>query len=274
VRGNGDDLIEEYSGYWFRVENREVGTRRLGVSLEVSRFTQKWDPATLSALESNPNLADLYRRRLTVQPAVTVAFSPHVRLTAGASVSELRPLSEASGSQMASAFVAAVGYDQTWKPTPDASHHAAASYQIRAGTAALDSDLIYRRHFGQARYRFEQGRSSITADLLLGRLTGRAPMFERFSLGDTSTLRGWNKFDIVPAGADRLVHQSVEYRYRSFAYFVDLGSVWTAGTDARLRLATGIGFHSDHAFVTFGFPLNADAAGAMFMLGVRLGARF
>ena len=35
---NADDLVEEYSGYGLRFETRKLGTRRLGASLEWSRF--------------------------------------------------------------------------------------------------------------------------------------------------------------------------------------------------------------------------------------------
>ena len=33
---------------------------------------------------------------------------------------------------------------------------------------------------------------------MAGVLTGTAPLFERFSLGNTTTLRGWNKYDLAP----------------------------------------------------------------------------
>ena len=36
---------------------------------------------------------------------------------------------------------------------------------------------------------------------LAGTISGRAPLFERFALGDTRTLRGWNKFDVDQWGA-------------------------------------------------------------------------
>ena len=106
------------------------------------------------------------------------------------------------------------------------------------------------------------------ASVALGRLTGGAPLFERFSLGDSSTLRGWSKFDIAPAGGNQMVYHSLEYRHRGIAFFFDAGSVWDRGTDARLRLATGVGFHGDNGFLTVGFPLNATDLGAQFMAGV------
>ena len=58
------------------------------------------------------------------------------------------------------------------------------------------------------------------------RIAGRAPLFERFVLGNASTLRGWNKYELDPAGGNRMVHNSVEYRYGAFQAFYDTGAVW------------------------------------------------
>ena len=42
-------------------------------------------------------------------------------------------------------------------------------------------------------------------------MNGRAPLFERFTLGDSRTLRGWSKFDVAPVGGSRVAHGSLEY---------------------------------------------------------------
>ena len=266
---NDDDLIEEYSGFGVRLESRKVATDRLGVSLEIAEWHQTWREATLLALASDPRIPGAYRTRLIVEPLATFAFSPHARVTGGVSISELESLSQSPESQMASAVVASFSYDQRWEPTSELRHDLDASYQWRSGTDALGSDLVYKRHLGRARYQYGKGRSTVTAALSLGHITGQAPLFERFSLGDSSTLRGWNKYDIAPAGGDSMFHQSIEYAYRHFAFFLDTGSVWDSGTDARTRVSTGFGYHGDNAFVTLGFPLNADEVSATFMMGVR-----
>jgi len=66
-----------------------------------------------------------------------------------------------------------------------------------------------------------------------------------------------------------MFHQSLEYRYRGFAVFVDSGSVWEPDADVRIRFSTGFGYHHDRVFLTLGVPLNADDVGATFMMGVR-----
>jgi hypothetical protein len=270
--GNHDDLIEEYSGYGVRVESRKVGTERLGVNLELSRFRQSWRPTTLSALEADPGIPEAYRIRSTVAPSLTFAVTPRVRVTAGVSVSELEPLERSSESQMANAAVASIGYDQRWRQQGTvASQAVEASFEWRAGTDTLQSDLAYNRYFGRGTYEHDPGRRDIKviATGSMGHITGTAPLFERFSLGDSSSLRGWNKFDIAPAGGERMLHTSLEFRSHGFALFVDAGSVWDRDTDSRLRVSTGFGLHHDKVFMTLGFPLNTDHLSAAFTAGIR-----
>ena len=51
--------------------------------------------------------------------------------------------------------------------------------------------------------------------------------------------------------------------------FFDTGSVWDRNTDSKVRYSTGFGIHGDNSFLTVGFPLNSDDAGATFMVGIR-----
>lgn len=266
---NGDDLLEEYSGYGFRIESRRLATERLGASLRVSRFHETWRPETLSALAADPGLPEAYRTRLEVEPLLTVALMPGLRVTGGVSVSELESLSRAPSSQMANAALFAIAFDRAWTSASGLGHDLGAAYRLRSGREALESDYAYTRHAAQARYELERGRSTVVAAFAAGGISGTAPLFERFSLGDSSTLRGWNRFDVAPAGGDRMFHQTVEYRYRGLALFLDTGAVWNDGTDRRIRASTGFGYHGDHAFVTLGFPLNADGVSTAFMMGVR-----
>jgi outer membrane protein assembly factor BamA len=115
----------------------------------------------------------------------------------------------------------------------------------------------------------DHGHSTLRASLSLGYISGQPPLFERFTLGDTSTLRGWNKFDIAPAGGDRMWHQSLEYRFHAGAVFLDAGSVWDHSAEQRARLSAGFGIHVDNFFLLGGFPLNVDNGGGIFMVGVR-----
>ena len=149
--------------------------------------------------------------------------------------------------------------------------HVEASFGVRAGSRELESDLVYRRYLGQGSYRFDFGRHHVQA-------AGNgwtaspvdAPLFERFTLGDSTTLRGWDKYDIAPAGGDRMFYSSIEYRYTGLALFLDIGSVWDTGTERKVRVSTGFGFHAGPAFLVVGFPLNTDNLTAVVTLGLRI----
>lgn len=269
VGSNNDDLIEEYSGYWLRAENRAAGTKRIGLSFEFGSYSDDWRPTTLSALGASPAIPPAYRHRTTVQPEVTFALNRYIRVTGGADVSDLEPRDESLFSQQANAVVGAINFDQTWRPESGGRHRVIAGYDYRAGTRSLGSDLVYGRHFGQAHYVFRHRHNRVRTDFLIGGLSGRAPLFERFSLGDTATLRGWDKYVISPVGGDRMWHHSIEYAFRNFAYFFDTGAVWDKGTPARVRLSTGVGYHDDNWFMTFAVPLNDNDVRLTFMIGFR-----
>jgi hypothetical protein len=267
---NADDLVEEYSGAGLRFETRKLGTRRLGASLEWTWFDQDWRPATLAALALRPEIPGAYDTRSTITPLLKFAVTPDLSVAAGVSISELEPLSPATGSQMANAAVASVDFDRRWDDDFKPTHHVTASFGVRAGARQLESDLAYTRYLGQGAYRFDAGRHHVEATGMAGGITGHAPLFERFTLGDSRTLRGWDKYDIAPAGADRMFHSSVEYRYTGLGLFLDIGSVWDANTERHVRVSTGLGFYAGPAFFVVGFPLNTDDLRAVFTMGLRI----
>ena len=266
---NNDDLVEEYSGVRVAFESRKLATDRLGARIEIARYNNTWREPTLFALAADPTIPEAYRTRLTVEPSVTFAPTPFVRVTGGVSLSELESLMRPPETQNANAVVSRIDYDQRWYQPKDVTQRVEASYELRTSADALDSDLSYRRHLAKARYRYTQRHSTVIADVAFGGITGDAPLFERFTLGDSATLRGWNKFDIAPAGGDRVFNSSLEYRYRAFGVFLDGGSVWNHDSEMRFRLSSGFGVQTDNAFVTLAFPLNADDLNVTFTVGVR-----
>jgi hypothetical protein len=266
---NNDDLVEEYSGIHVAFESRKLATDRLGARVEIARFNNTWREPTLFALAADPAIPEPYRTRLTVEPLVTFAPTPYVRVTGGVSLSELESLMHAPDSHNANAVVTRVDYDQRWYQTRNVMQRVEASYELRTSAEALESDLSYRRHLGKVRYRYSHRHNTVIADVAFGGITGNAPLFERFTLGDSSTLRGWNKFDIAPAGGDRLFNSSLEYRYHAIGAFLDAGSVWNHNGEMRFRLSSGFGVQHDNVFVTLAFPLNADDLNVTFTMGVR-----
>jgi hypothetical protein len=267
---NGDDLVEEYSGWGLRFETRRLGTRRLGASLEWTSFDPDWRSKTVDAVAADPSLPRLYDTRTTLTPLVKFAFTPELTIAAGVGITELDPLTPASGSRMANAAIGLVDYDKRWEDSRSGSHRVESEFRVRAGSRALESDLAYTRYLAQGAYAYDQGRHHVTASASGGHAGDNAPLFERFTLGDTRTLRGWDKYDIAPAGGTRMFYASVEYDFSGVGVFLDMGSVWDRSADRRFRTSTGITFHAGPAFASVGFPLNTDDLTAVFTMGLRL----
>ena len=266
----GDDLIEEYSGFGVRFDSRKLGTERLGVFFEWSTYDQTWRDPTLFAVAGNPAIPALYRNRMTVTPLLKFAVTRHLTVAGGVSITELDSLDETfSTSQMANAAIGSVRFTQRWKPKSGMQHDLEAAFTARSGLEGLESDLVYDRYLTEANYLLRSSHHRVLVSGMFGSVTGSAPMFERFSLGDSRTLRGWDKWDIAPAGGDRMFHTSVEYRYRVLALFLDSGSVWDKGTNRQIRFSTGFGFTPGPGFFMIGFPLNTDDFRAVFTMGVR-----
>jgi outer membrane protein assembly factor BamA len=132
---------------------------------------------------------------------------------------------------------------------------------------------VYTRHFMTANYTFQKSRNSIEARFLSGFIAGTAPLFERFSLGNCATLRGWNKFDVSPLGGSRTAHGSLEYRYSQFRIFYDAGTVWDSGRYNKVRHGLGFGWAHKSMFISLAFPVRLHDVAPVFMLGWRSGAR-
>lgn len=93
-------------------------------------------------------------------------------------------------------------------------------------------------------------------------------LFERFVLGNSSTLRGWNKFDLDPLGGNRMVHNSVEYRYGVFQAFYDSGAIWDRPDAAVLRHSVGVGLRQGVFSLAVAFPLKEGRIDPIFMMGM------
>jgi hypothetical protein len=276
----GDELVEEYSGWGIRVDTRQLGSERLGASFEYSSYEMDWREPTLTALALDPGIPAAYEKRRSVTPALRFGITRELTLSGGVRITELDALPEAGGeSRMANAVLASLTFARSPRETErdgkadrDARgdrHGVNAGFVVRTGLAGLESDFVYERYVVYAGYSFRRAHQAVIATGMAGRIEGDAPLFERFSIGDSRTLRGWNKYDLAPAGGDRVFHASLEYRYRAFGMFLDTGSVWTRDTARRLRTSAGLTFNPGPVFMTVGFPLNTSEFGAVFTMGVR-----
>jgi outer membrane protein assembly factor BamA len=143
-----------------------------------------------------------------------------------------------------------------------------AEYSLRAATRVLGSDYIYARHRWDFRYKWTRGKTVIIEDLSAGVITGRAPLYERFVLGNSSTLRGWDKYDLDPLGGNRMVHNSVDIRYGIFQAFYDTGAVWDHNDSATFRHSAGIGLRQGIFSLALAFPLREGRIDPVLILGM------
>ena len=180
----------------------------------------------------------------------------------------MEPDFPASATCAANAVVAAARYHRRMEDSGSGQHDLDAGYSLRAATRVLDSDFVYARHRASVRYAYERGRHVILDQAMAGAIAGRAPMFERFVLGTSSTLRGWNKFDLEPLGADRMAHNTLEYRYRWLEVFYDAGAVWSQGQAAVARHAVGMGVRQNGFSVAVAFPVRENRVEPIFIMGM------
>ena len=184
---NADDLVEEYSGCGLRFETRKLGTRRLGASLEWSWFDQDWRGATLDALAVQARDSRSVRHAIDDHAAAEVRLQPgpqrrRRRQHLGAGAARPRRPTHRWRTRR-SPRSATTGDGRT---APMRTHHVEASFGVRAGSRELESDLAYTRYLGQGSYRYDFGRHHVQATGMAGGITGHAPLFERFTLGDST----------------------------------------------------------------------------------------
>jgi hypothetical protein len=276
---DGDALIERDEGYWLGFENIKTGTEHLGFRIDYYDYNLKWKQETRNALALAPEISGIYRERRGIEPSLTVAFDRRFRVVAGFNVTSLQMQDPLIHDQNANALAAGATFHNLWGDRGSVRQDVTIDYSVHTASHNLDSDFIYTRHFAQAQYTVTSRRNQFVAIGEGGILTGQAPLFERFSLGNTTTLRGWNKYDLDPIGGNRLAYGSLEYRYTVLQVYYDFGSVWQQPNPYHVSHAIGFGLHSrarenkrDKWFMTFGIPIQSghvEVSNLLFMAGVR-----
>jgi len=265
---DGDELAERYTGVRARYTNKRVGTDRLGFRFLIESYHVQWNQATQMAQASaGDRTPGIYRDRQNLEPAATVVLARPLSLSFGASFQSFQTQVPAARTQAANSLVTTLRYHRVLEDSGN-QHDLDAGYSLRAATRLLNSDYAYVRHHWSLRYRVSRGRHMVTDDLTAGLITGRAPLFERFALGNSSTLRGWNKFDLDPLGGSRAAHNSLEYRYRLLEVFYDTGAVWDPGQTARLRHSSGLGVRLGVFSALVAFPVREGRIDPVFMVAM------
>jgi hypothetical protein len=271
IVSSADELLERNTGVLLRYEHRKVGTSMVQVGMEYDYYWPSFRPETEAALATAPWIPGTYDTREVFAPSVSVLPIPDIKVTVGASFQTLAMESPTKYDQAAHSFTLNVQYRRTVRPRHGLRHSIGADYSVRNATTTLQSDFLYTRQLASADYAVRVERQSFEAHFQGGYITGGPPLFERFSIGNATTLRGWDKFDVAPLGGTRLVYGSLEYQYRPFQLFYDFGTVWDPGQPADLKHSVGIGLAwKPGFFMSLGVPLRFHGVTPVFMFGLRL----
>jgi Omp85 superfamily domain len=245
---DSDNFIERFSGVQTRYDRFALSNGRIRLSFEFDGYADQYASSTLAALDSasRPSFlsAGAYGSRLNFEPSATFLLAEPLTLTVGFSFEQLNSLPLAARSESANAVINTLRYHQRWAGSGDSRQELDAGYSLRAATTLLASDLPYTRHLAHLKYNYSSRSQSIEVTVMAGALYGQAPLFERFSLGDSTLLRGWNKYDLDPLGGNRVAYGSVTYGYHVMRVFYDTGSVWDKGKSPEPKESVGVGVSS------------------------------
>jgi outer membrane protein assembly factor BamA len=262
---DGDRLSERYAGIQAGFERKHVFTDRIQLRFDFSSYHEQWNEATL--LDAAPD--DIYRTRTQFSPTATVVILEPLVVSFGVDFARYRLSLPVAKTESSNAVVSTLRYHQRWGSAKDRGEHdIRASYSERTGTHFLESDPVFARHLAEARYRFRRGHQDLSVGFLAGVISGQAPLFERFVLGNAETLRGWNKFDLDPLGGSHVVHGSIDYVYRGFLVFYDTGAVWDRPDQREQKQSLGLGCRKSGFQLAVAFPAKSGAADPVFYAGM------
>jgi hypothetical protein len=266
---DADQLLERNAGFRLRYEHRKLGTEKFRLRMDFDSYHQKFNQATETPLAYAPDVPGIYRNRQNFAPSLSLHPTPDWTLKAGVSMQRLQMQYPELRTETAYAGAADIQYRRDMESRSGFWQHLDADYSLRTATRILESDFVYTRHFVTVNYMLSRGKSLFGAHFLGGWIVGTAPLFERFSLGNSTTLRGWNKFDVAPMGGARAAHGSLEYRCGYFQIFYDFGKVWDREKSLPVRHGVGFGFVNKHAYISLAFPVRLDDVAPVFMFGIR-----
>jgi hypothetical protein len=265
---DGDELVERFTGIRTRYENRHLGSDRVRLRFEFDSYHEQWNHSTLGAVGPDSQVAGLYRTRQNFEPVVTIQVAKPLTVSFGAGFQRFETEGPGERTQFANAAITNVQYFQQFEGRVFDQQSLQADYSLRVAVRALDSDYAYTRHRWEVRYTVARGRQSLSEEAVAGFILGPAPLFERFQLGTSSMLRGWNKWELDPLGGSRVVYNSVEYRYGFFEAFYDAGAIWDPGQDMVVRHSLGVGVRKNSFLVATAFPIRGGRASPVFMVGM------
>ncbi|HXS94864.1 MAG TPA: BamA/TamA family outer membrane protein [Candidatus Limnocylindrales bacterium] len=265
---DGDTLNERYAGISGRYENRFPGTDRVKFGFKVESYHDQWNMATEQAAVANQRITgDVYRSRMNVEPSAVIRVSKPITVEVGASFERFDDERAGVPSQSANALMGTIRYHRALESS-ELQQEFNASYGLRTAARPLGSDFAYTRQLWDARYNASRGKSSITEIAWGGSISGRAPLDDRFVLGNSTALRGWNKYEVDPIGGNRVVANTVEYRYGHFQAFYDAGAIWDEGQPATFRHSVGVGLKESILSLAVAFPVRGGHVEPVLIMGI------
>jgi hypothetical protein len=249
---DSDTLIETLSGIQAKYDRLSLAGGRVRLGFEFDAYADQYNPSTLAAIasasrpSSEPSSlsAGAYGSRLNYEPSATFVLAAPLTLTVGLSFEQLSRIPSAARSESANAVVNTLRYHQRWTGSGGNKEELDAGYSLRAATTLLGTNLAYTRHLAHARYTYSRDEQSVEVAVFAGAIYGQAPLFERFAIGDSAMLLGWNKYNLDPIGGNRLAYGSVTYGYHMMRVFYDTGSVWEQGKPPEAKQSAGVGVSS------------------------------
>ncbi len=283
LMNNSNELMERYAGYRGGIWAEQ---KRVRFSVNYSSLRAQWSPATQQAA-GNGASSPLYRLRDTIEPSAKITISPAVHLTLGVAATQLQMQSPTLHFISTLRAIGNIEYRHSSKSQKNVFD---GNYELHVAGHTLGGDAVYTRNLLNQNYKFSPNPASkvplgatngLAVSFELGRISGNAPMFDRFSLGNVDTLLGWNKYDISPLGASRMAYGSVGYLTKYLSVWFETGSVWDPDQprvlrkSVSLRVPLGTALHLngparivlDVVSPSMGIPIRGSHANPMFAIG-------
>jgi hypothetical protein len=265
---NGDSLDERLAGIDARYEDRHLGSDRLALRFQFESYHDLWSSSTLATLKTdNRFTSDAYRSRQNFQPTLTISLTKPLSLEVGASFERFDSQIPGVAAEAANAVFTNLRYHRQLEGAEN-EQDVDASYGMRVAAKTLASDFSYARHTARMRYHVQHGKHSLSDEFWGGVVEGRAPLDDRFVLGNNTYLRGWNKYELDPIGGNRVISNSVDYRYGRFLAFYDAGAVWEEGQSAPVHHSVGVGLRASIVSLAVAFPMRGGRVEPIFMMGL------
>lgn len=266
---DNDERVERYSGLRGAVV-APLGSSRVRFAFVGESYRSQWNSKTLAAEAGG---GELYRVRTNFEPTVLIDLAPGLVLRAGLSFNNLEMQVPAARDQAAHAVITTLRYSKQWQLGLTGTQTLEAGYNLRAAASFLGSDFDYRRHSGEARFALASGNSeksntTLSFSTLIGSIDGYAPVLDRFVLGNSRTLRGYNRFELAPLGADRVLHFSADGRYHFVRAIYDTGTVWDGGRPRVLRHSAGVGILISGITAMIACPIRSGPIEPIFLVGM------